>query len=54
MEMKQKFGTHKASSEQVAKDIRRATRRQYSVEKKIRVVLDGLLGSSTGLGAFRL
>jgi transposase len=32
------------SSEQVVKDIRRATRRQYSAEGKIRIVLDGLRG----------
>jgi transposase len=33
-----------ASSEQVVKDIRRATRKQYSAEEKIRIVLDGLRG----------
>jgi transposase len=32
------------TSEQVVKDIRRATRRQYSAEEKIRIVLDGLRG----------
>ena len=32
------------SSEQVVKDIRRATRKQYSAEEKIRIVLDGLRG----------
>ena len=32
------------SSEQVVKDIRRATRRQFSAEEKIRIVLDGLRG----------
>ena len=31
-------------SEQVVKDIRRATRKQYSAEEKIRIVLDGLRG----------
>ncbi len=40
--MSQKSGTPKLSSEQVVKDIRRATRRQYSAEEKIRIVLDGL------------
>ena len=30
------------TSEQVVKDIRRATRKQYSAEEKIRIVLDGL------------
>jgi transposase len=42
--MRQKSDTTKASSEQVVKDIRRATRRQRSAEEKIRVVLDGLRG----------
>ena len=32
------------TSEQVVKDIRRATRKQYSAEEKIRIVLDGLRG----------
>jgi transposase len=42
--MSQKSGTPKLSYEQVVKDIRRATRRQYSAEEKIRIVLDGLCG----------
>ena len=42
--MRQKFETEKLSSERVVKDIRRATRKQYSAEEKIRVVLDGLRG----------
>jgi transposase len=41
--MRQKSETEKLSSERVVKDIRRATRKQYS-EEKIRVVLDGLRG----------
>src|SRR3954463_14608487 len=40
--MRQKAGTQKASAEQVAKDIRRATRKQYGAEEKIRIVLEGL------------
>ena len=32
----------KASAEVVAKDIRRRTRRHFSAEGKIRIVLDGL------------
>lgn len=32
------------TSEQVVKDIRRVTRKQYSAEEKIRIVLDGLRG----------
>ncbi len=42
--MRQKSETAKASSEQVVKDIRRATRRHRSAEEKIRIVLDGLRG----------
>ena len=42
--MRQKSGTGKAPAEQVIKDIRRATRKQYSAEEKIRIVLDGLRG----------
>jgi hypothetical protein len=34
--MRQKSGTGKAPSEQVIKDIRRATRKQYSAEEKRR------------------
>ena len=36
--MRQKSETEKLSSERVVKDIRRATRKQYSAEEKIRVV----------------
>jgi transposase-like protein len=39
-----KFGTPKLPSERIVKDIRRATRNQYSVEEKIRIVLGGLRG----------
>jgi transposase len=42
--MRQKSETTKVSSERVVKDIRRATRKQYSAEEKIRIVLDGLRG----------
>ena len=42
--MRQKSETTKVASEQVVKDIRRATRKQYSAEEKIRIVLDGLRG----------
>ncbi len=37
--MRQKSGTGKAPAEQVIKDIRRATRKQYGAEEKIRIVL---------------
>ena len=42
--MRQKSETTKISSERVVKDIRRATRKQYSAEEKIRIELDGLRG----------
>ena len=42
--MRQKSEIRGTSSEQVVKNIRRATRKQYSAEEKIRIVLDGLRG----------
>ena len=45
--MRQKSGIRKATSEKVVKDIRRATRKQYSAEEKIRIVLDGLRGEDS-------
>jgi len=42
--MRQKSGTAKTPSEQIITDIRRATRKHYSAEDKIRIVLDGLRG----------
>ncbi len=42
--MKQKSGLGKAPAEQVLKEIRRRTRRQYSADEKIRIVLEGLRG----------
>jgi transposase len=42
--MRQKTETAKPPAEQVVKDIRRATRKQYSAEEKIRIVLEGLRG----------
>ena len=45
--MRQKSGTGKAPAEQVIKDIRRATRKQYSAEVKIRIVLEGLRGEES-------
>ena len=42
--MSQKSGITKLSSERILKGIRRATRKQYSAEEKIRIVLDGLRG----------
>ncbi|MGA0565694.1 IS3 family transposase [Ancylobacter sp. VNQ12] len=45
--MRQKSGTGKAPAEQVIKDIRRAARKQYSAEEKIRIVLEGLRGEES-------
>ena len=45
--MKLKSNQPKASAEQVVKDIRRATRRHYSTEDKIRIVLGGLRGEDS-------
>jgi transposase len=42
--MKQKSVAGKATAEQVLKVIRRQTRRHYSAEEKIRIVLEGLRG----------
>ena len=44
--MRQKPGTRRSASEKIVKDIQRATRKQYSAEEKIRIVLDGLRGVS--------
>ncbi len=45
--MKLKSNQPKASAEQVVQDIRRATRRHYSTEDKIRIVLSGLRGEDS-------
>ena len=42
--MRQKSRTADLSSEEIVKNIRRATRRRHSAEEKIRIVLDGLRG----------
>ena len=42
--MGQKSGTEKRTAETVIKDIRRATRKHYGAEDKIRIVLEGLRG----------
>src|SRR5215207_8598258 len=44
-------GPDKAPAERVAKDIRRQTRRQYSAEEKIRIVLEGTARRGEHLGA---
>jgi len=45
--MSQKSGPVKVSAEKVVKDIRRATRRHFSAEDKIRIVLEGLRGEES-------
>ena len=45
--MKQKSGRAKEPAEKVVKEIRRATRKQYSAEEKIRIVLEGLRGEDS-------
>lgn len=47
MQMKQKSQTRQTGGAKAIKDIRRATRKQYSAEEKIRIVLDGLRGEET-------
>ncbi len=42
--MSQKSSTTKPTAEAVVRDIRRATRRHYAAEDKIRIVLEGLRG----------
>ena len=42
-----KRNPNKRSSEQTVRDIRRATRRQYSAEEKIRIVIEGLRGEDS-------
>jgi len=45
--MRQTSGPAKEPAEQVVKNIRRATRRHFSAEDKIRIVLDGLRGEDS-------
>ena len=45
--MRQKSTTPISPSERLVKNIRRATRKHYSAEEKIRVVLDGLRGEQS-------
>ena len=45
--MRQKSTTPSSPSERLVKNIRRATRKHYSAEEKIRIVLDGLRGESS-------
>ncbi len=45
--MKQKPAGRPSSSEKIIRDIKRKTRKQYSAEEKIRIVLDGLRGEDS-------
>ena len=45
--MKPKSSKTKMPAEQVVKDIRRAMRRHFSAEDKIRIVLEGLRGEDS-------
>jgi transposase len=45
--MMTKRNPNRPGSEKTVRDIRRATRRQYSAEEKIRIVLDGLRGEDS-------
>ena len=45
--MSQQSGSVKEPAEKVVRNIRRATRRRYSAEEKIRIVLEGLRGEES-------
>ena len=45
--MRRNANQPKASADKVVKDIRRATRRRYSAEEKIRIVVEGLRGEDS-------
>ena len=45
--MRSKRANPKAPAERVVKDIRRKTRRQFSAEEQIRIVLEGLRGDDS-------
>ena len=45
--MKQKPTGRTSSSEKIIRDIKRNTRKQYSAEEKIRIVLDGVRGEAS-------
>jgi len=45
--MRQKSKSSSSSAEQTVRDIRRRTRKQYSAEEKIRIVLSGLRGEES-------
>ena len=50
--MRQKSVHAESPSERIVKNIRRATRKHYSAEEKIRIVLDSLRGDDRVLRSF--
>ena len=51
--MRSKADTHSEEAEKAVRDIRRATRRLYSAEEKVRIVLEGLRGETSIAGLCR-
>src|ERR1700757_892369 len=45
--MRQKSNSSQVTSENLVRDIRRATRKHHAAEEKIRIVLDGLRGETS-------
>ena len=45
--MSQKSGSAKEPAEKIVRNVRRATRKRYSAEEKIRIVLEGLRGEES-------
>ncbi len=45
--MRSEADTHSEEAEKAVRDIRRATRRQYSAEEKVRIVIAGLRGEDS-------
>ena len=45
--MRSKADTHSEEAEKAVRDIRRATRRLYSAEEKVRIVIAGLRGEDS-------
>ena len=45
--MRQKIMSTRSPAEKVVRDIRRKTRKQYSAEEKIRIILEGLRGEES-------
>jgi len=45
--MRPKMATHSDEAEKAVRDIRRATRRQFAAEEKVRIVIAGLRGEDS-------